>query len=105
MISPLKIIFFANTDMPSTIIAAWVGNIGGTLHGRIENVHISGGLVSNSSTGQVGGIGARAGSAEIINCSFTGLAIDNCGSAMNVSSSAGWSSEIWNLDGSVPVLR
>lgn len=130
-----------NTGMPSAIIAAWVGNIGGTLHGRIENVHITGGLVSNSSTGQVGGIGARAGSAEIINCSFegtvertnasgdinipaggivacsendivisrcyssgtvkganyvggivgkasnTGLAIDNCGSSMNVSSS------------------
>lgn len=59
-------------DTPCGTIAAWAGN-GDQQPGRIENVHVTNGKVSNSGTGAyIGGIAARASYGSIVNCSFDG---------------------------------
>lgn len=59
-------------DTPCGTVAAWAGN-GDQQPGRIENVHVVNGKVSNSGTGAyIGGIAARASYGTIVNCSFDG---------------------------------
>lgn len=59
-------------DTPCGTVAAWAGN-GDQQPGKIENVHVTNGKVSNSGTGAfIGGIAARASYGTIVNCSFDG---------------------------------
>ena len=60
------------TDSPIGIVAAWNGNVNGTLQGRMENVHVIRGKVSSSVYTYIGGITGRSGAGTFINCSFNG---------------------------------
>lgn len=60
-------------NSPCGLVAAWVGNIDGTLQGRMENVHVLRGKVSNSGSGVAfGGLTGRSGAGEFVDCSFDG---------------------------------
>ncbi|MBQ7517692.1 MAG: hypothetical protein IJU13_04615 [Bacteroidales bacterium] len=59
-------------NTPAGTIAAYAGNSGSTLHGRIENVHIVRGLVSESNYGMIGGLCGCSGGGTFVNCSFDG---------------------------------
>ena len=59
-------------NSPCGLVAAWTGNIDGTLQGRMENVHVINGKVSSSVVAIMGGLSARAGASTILNCSFDG---------------------------------
>ena len=60
------------TDSPIGIVAAWNGNVNGTLQGRMENVHVMRGKVSSSVYTYIGGLTGRSGAGTFINCSFDG---------------------------------
>ena len=60
------------SSSPCGIIAAWVGNNNGSLQGRLENVHVINGKVSNSGTTQIGGLTGRSVEGTFLNCSFNG---------------------------------
>ena len=60
------------TDSPIGIVAAWNGNVNGTLQGRMENVHVIRGKVSSSVYTYIGGLSGRSGAGTFINCSFNG---------------------------------
>ena len=61
------------SSSPCGIVAAWVGNIDGTLQGRLENVKVVRGKVSNSNAVAIGGMSGRSGEGTFINCSFDGI--------------------------------
>lgn len=61
------------TSSPCGVVAAWVGNIDATLQGRLENVKVVRGKVSNSSTAVIGGMTGRSGAGTFVNCSFDGV--------------------------------
>ena len=65
-------IISTTSSSPCGIIAAWVGNNDGSLQGRLENVHVINGKVSNSGTTQIGGLTGRSGEGTFLNCSFNG---------------------------------
>lgn len=66
-------IISTTTSSPCGVVAAWVGNIDGSLQGHLENVHVINGKVSNSGVTQIGGITGRSGEGTFVNCSFNGI--------------------------------
>ena len=60
-------------NSPCGVVAAWVGNLDSTLQGRLENVHVVRGKVSNSTYATIGGLTGRSGSGAFVNCSFSGV--------------------------------
>ena len=60
------------TTSPCGIVAAWVGNIDGTLQGRLENVKVVRGKASASGATIIGGMAGRSGAGTFVNCSFDG---------------------------------
>ena len=60
------------TTSPIGLVAAWNGNINGSLQGRMENVHVVRGKVSSSAYAHIGGLTGRSGAGTFINCSFDG---------------------------------
>lgn len=61
-----------STSSPCGIVAAWVGNIDGTLQGELNNVKVIRGKVSTSMWGYVGGLAGRSGASRFVNCSYEG---------------------------------
>ena len=57
---------------PIGLVAAWCGNIDGSLQGRMENVHVVRGKVSCSAYTIMGGLTGRSGAGTFVNCSFNG---------------------------------
>lgn len=70
------------SSSPCGVVAAWVGNNDGSLQGRIENVHVTNGKVSNSGSTQIGGITGRSGEGTFINCSYDGI-VERTGTSAN----------------------
>ena len=62
-----------SSSSPCGVVAAWVGNSDGTLQGRLENVHVINGKISNAGTAQIGGLAGRSGEGTFLNCSFDGI--------------------------------
>ena len=61
------------TNSEVGVVCAWAGNNGGSLSGHLENVHVTGGMVSCSGTTHYfGGICGRACNSSIKDCSFDG---------------------------------
>lgn len=73
-----------STSSPSGIVAAWVGNIDGTLQGELNNVKVVRGEVSTTASGYVGGLAGRSGAGKFENCSYEGEVISK-----NASSGSG----------------
>lgn len=61
------------TASPCGVVAAWVGNDDGSLQGRIENVHVINGKVSNSNSTSIGGMTGKSGNGTFVNCSYDGV--------------------------------
>ena len=61
-----------SSSSPCGVVAAWVGNSDGSLQGKLENVHVINGKVSNAGTAQIGGLAGRSGEGTFLNCSFDG---------------------------------
>ena len=66
-------IISTTTSSPCGIVAAWVGNNDGSLQGRLENVHVINGKVSNSNATSIGGLAGKSGEGTFVNCSFDGI--------------------------------
>ena len=83
----VKDLTFANPVIRTTtnsevgVVCAWAGNNGGSLSGHLENVHVTGGMVSCAGTTHYfGGLCGRACNSSIENCSFNGT-IERTGTA------------------------
>ena len=73
-----------NNNSPCGLVAAWVGNIDSSLQGRLENVHVLRGKVSNSGSNCIfGGLTGRSGAGEFVDCSFEGVVERTSTSAYN----------------------
>lgn len=77
-----------SSKTPVGIVAAWVGNNGGTLPAcTLENVHVIGGSVTTTAAGAastgIGAISGCAGKATFKNCTVTNCTVNNKSNSSN----------------------